>query len=98
MRGAQKDLKHTARREFSLFIGLLFFGLVLMPVAIYALGQRVFGDYGGNGYAAFFGTLSGKIRSGDPVAWFLILSPYLAVQTLRLAAFGWRLTARRQPQ
>jgi hypothetical protein len=38
----------------------------------------------------FFGNLSGKIRSGDAVAWFLVLSPWLAWQVLRLAALGWR--------
>ena len=85
-----KTLKQKALKEAALFFGLLFLGFVLMPVAIYIVGQQVFGNYGGYGYADFFGTLSGKIRSGEPVAWFLVLSPYLAWQTLRLTVFGWR--------
>ncbi len=73
-----------------LFVGLLFFGFVLMPVIIWFVGKAVFGAYGGAGYTEFFGTLSGKIRSGDGVAWFLVLSPWLTWQILRLVAYGWR--------
>lgn len=69
---------------------LLFFGLVLLPIAIWFVGKTVFGTYGGAGYADFFGTLSGKIRNGDLVAWFLVLSPYLVWQCVRLMVFGWR--------
>jgi hypothetical protein len=71
---------------------LLFLGFVLMPIAIYVVGRDLFGEYGGAGYGEFFNMLSGKIRSGDRVAWFLVLSPYLAWQTLRLTRFGWRCT------
>ena len=63
-----KTLKQIALKEAALFFGLLFFGFVLMPIAIYLVGQEIFGDYGGYGYADFFGNLSGKIRSGEPVA------------------------------
>lgn len=72
--------------------GLLFFGLVLMPIGIFVIGQEIFGAYGGHGYGDFFGTLSAKLRSGDLVAWFLVSSPYLAWQVLRLMAFAWRRT------
>ena len=89
-----KSLKQIAQKEAALFFGLLFCGFVLMPIAIYVVGQEVFGDYGGYGYADFFGTLSAKIRSGEPVAWFLILSPYLAWQILRLTLLGWRSASR----
>lgn len=69
---------------------LMFFGLVLLPIAIWFVGKSVFGAYGGAGYADFFGVLTSKIRNGDLVAWFLILSPYLVWQCLRLMALGWR--------
>ena len=46
------------------------------------------------GFAEFYGTLSGKIRSGDLVAWFLVLSPWLAWQVVRLALLGWRAAAK----
>ena len=38
----------------------------------------------------FFGTLSMKIRGGDRIAWFFVLSPYLVWQLLRLTLFAWR--------
>ena len=86
-------LARIVRKEAGLFVGFLFLGLVVMPVAIYLVGQSIFGDYGGHGYGQFFADLSGRIRSGDRVAWFLVLSPYLGWQTLRLMRFGWRLAS-----
>ena len=91
-----KTLKQIALKEAALFFGLLFLGFVLMPIAIYLVGQDVFGDYSGYGYADFFGNLSAKIRAGELVAWFLVLSPYLAWQTLRLTILGWRSASRPQ--
>jgi len=78
------------KKEGALLATLLFVGIVLLPIAVWFVGKAVFGAYGGAGYADFFGTLSGKIRSGDLVAWFLVLSPYLAWQCGRLMALGWR--------
>ena len=78
------------KKEAALFAGLLFVGLVFLPICIWFLGNAVFGTYAGAGYWDFFGMLSGKIRSGNPVAWFLILSPWLVWQCVRLIAFGWR--------
>lgn len=77
-------------KEAALFAGFLFCGLVVLPIVIWFVGKAVFGAYGGTGFADFFGTLSGKIRSGDLVAWFLVLSPWLVWQILRLAVVGWR--------
>lgn len=87
-------LKKAARKESLLLLWLVFFGLVLMPIAIFWIGQSLFGAYGGQGYGDFFGTLSLKIRTGDRVAWFLVLSPYLVWQCLRLTAFAWRLSGK----
>ena len=86
-------MKNTVRREVALLFVLLFVGLVLVPFGIYVVGREVFGDYGGHGYGDFFGTLSGKIRNRDAVAWFLVLSSYLAWQFVRLTAFAWRLAS-----
>ena len=89
-------LVKTARKETSLLVAFLFLGLIVMPVEIYLVGQSIFGEYGGQGYGQFFGELSGRIRSGDGVAWFLVLSPYLGWQSLRLMLFGWRLASSRK--
>lgn len=87
-------IRQLATKEIALFTGLLFLGLVIMPILIYFVGQSVFGTYVGLGYGDFFGTLAGKVRSGDIVAWFLILSPYLGWQCLRLMVFAWRVSGR----
>ena len=90
----QKSLRKRVTSEAGLFFGLLFVGIVLVPIAIYYVGGAVFGEYGGSGYSEFFGTLSEKIRGGDRVSWFLVLSPYLGLQSVRLMIWGWQKTAR----
>jgi len=91
---AQKSIRQRITAEAGLLFGLLFVGIVLVPIAIFLVGDAVFGEYGGKGYNYFFGTLSGKIRDGDQVAWFLVLSPYLTIFVFRLMAWGWRQTAQ----
>ncbi len=81
--------KKLAFKEFTVFVSLLFVGFVLMPIVIYWIGQNIFGNYGGNGYGDFFGTLSAKIRNGEIVAWLFVLSPYLAWQSFRLTRLAW---------
>ena len=83
-------LRQRITRETALFVTLFFAGFVLLPVAIWLVGDALFGDYGGAGYQGFFSLLSAKIRDGDGVAWFLVLSPYLGVSVLRLVRFAWR--------
>lgn len=73
-----------AKREFVLFAACLAFGLLLLPAAIYLVGQAIFGDYGGDGIGQFYGGLASRIRDGDLVVWFLVLSPYLFLQILRI--------------
>ena len=79
------------RREAVLFAGLLIAGAVLLPAAVFLVGKSVFGAYGGDGLADFYATVNGKLAAADWVAWFLVLSPYLAVQCLRLMAKLWRI-------
>ena len=74
--------------------GFLFLGIAVLPIAVYVVGQAIFGDYGGQSYWQFFGDLGRRIRAGQGAAWFLVLSPYLGWQTLRLIALGWRRTGK----
>lgn len=87
-------LSRVVRKEGAVFAVFLFFGLIVLPVLIWFVGKAVFGAYGGAGFAEFYGTLSGKIRSGDLVAWFLVLSPWLAWQVMRLTVVGWRAASK----
>jgi hypothetical protein len=86
------SLKTSVLREAALLLGLLLVGLVVVPFSIYLIGPRLLGEFGGHGFADFFGSLSARIRAGEASAWFLVLSPYLIVQALRLTWFGWRST------
>lgn len=90
MSTAPSSLRRRITRETALFVGLFFAGFVLLPIAVWLVGNTVFGDYGGAGYKGFFSLLSGKIREWDAVAWFFVLSPYLGVSLVRVAAWGWR--------
>ncbi len=80
--------------EAAYLFGLLFIGIVVLPIAVYQVGQFVFGGYDGAGYGDFYRTIAGKIRDGNLVAWFLVLSPYMVVQCLRLTVKSWRFSAR----
>jgi hypothetical protein len=79
-------VKRTIVHELALFAGLLSFGFLLLPLAIYAVGGIVFGSYA-DGYGAFFGALTARLFGGVASAWFLVLSPYLLIQTVRLGVF-----------
>lgn len=91
---SKKTLRQRVTTETGLFVGLLFIGFVVMPVAIYFVGSAIFGAYGGTGYGDFFGALSTRIREGDQAAWFLVLSPYLVILVFRLMAWGWGRSAQ----
>ena len=93
MAAQQSPLKRIAIRESSLFAGCLLIGMLLLPIAIFAVGKTVFGAYGGDGYLEFFTRLTMKVFAFHGDAWFLVLSPYLALQTARLTLRGWRKTA-----
>lgn len=88
------SMRQKITREIALFIGLLFVGIVLLPIAVWLIGDAVFGDHAGSGYTGFFSPLSAKIREGNAVAWFFVLSPYLAFSVVRLAVWGWRQTGK----
>ncbi len=89
----KQALRRIATREIGLLTALLLLGLVVLPIAIYKVGQLVFGAYAGHGFADFYGDISSRLRSGDFYAWFLMLSPWLGVQALRLMAYAWRKSA-----
>ncbi len=85
-----ENWKMTARKESLLFLWLLLTGIFILPGTIYLIGHTLFGEYGGTGFSAFYGTLQSELRAGEPSVWFLILSPYIVWQLLRLTfrAFG----------
>lgn len=74
------------KKELVLASGLVGGGLVLLPVAVYWVGQRVVGDY--ESEAGLWGLLTDlwtDFFSLNLGAWLLVLSPYATIQLVRLA-------------
>lgn len=93
-----ESMKKIATKESALFLCLLFFGLLFLPFAVYMVGKSVFGEYGGTGFSAFYGTLHRAMWDGDPAVLFLMLSPYVIWQLARLTIWGFRQTWRQRQQ
>ena len=85
----------TIQRELLLLLILLPTGLLLLPAAIYLVGSAIFGAFGGDGFGGFLGMLMAELRSGEPAVWFLVLSPYIVWQLLRLTFGAVRAAANR---
>jgi hypothetical protein len=83
-------MQNRLAKEATWLAVLLVAGLVILPVSIYLVGQAVFGEYGAGGLGDFYVHLLGKFMSGEPVVWFLLLSPYLLWQLCRLTIWGFR--------
>lgn len=87
--------KNTLRREALLCLVCLLFGLLILPLLVFVVGQTIFGEFAGGGLGVFYTGIHSMLRSGNVVVWFLVLSPYLILQTLRLTVGLFRI-ARRQ--
>lgn len=85
-----QSFKKALIKESRLLVFLLFAGILLLPIAIYLVGQAVFGEYSGAGFSGFYMQLHHDIRDGLPVVWYLILSPYIIWQLFRLTVWGFR--------
>ncbi len=82
--------RHPVTREVLLFLALAIAGIVLLPLAVFFVGDAVFGSYGGDGFGEFLESLLAKLGRADRFAWLLVLSPYIILQLLRIMALGWR--------
>ena len=83
-------MRNRIAREAAWLAGLLFVGLVILPISIYVVGRLIFGEYGGGGLGDFYAGLLGEFLRGEPAVWFLLLSPYLLWQLGRLTFLGFR--------
>ncbi len=90
----KNPIKQRALNELALALSLVFAGMVLLPLAIYFTGQSIFGEYSGAGFSEFYRRLSGEVREGRPVVWFLVLSPYLILMLLRFTFWAFRKAGR----
>ena len=86
----RNSFKRTLRRESVTLLLLLFVGIFLLPLAIYLVGAEIFGEYISGGFGSFYRDIHSDLREGQPVVIFLLLSPYLVWQLLRLSFYVFR--------
>lgn len=71
------------RREFDFAALGLAFGLLVMPFLIYLAGLLTLDAYEG-GLLSFLGSMLGDFFTAKPLAWLLVLGPYLLFTAVRL--------------
>jgi hypothetical protein len=87
---ARPSLKDRVLKEIAVLGALLLAGLLVLPILIYLVGQSVFGQYGGAGFSDFYVRLHLDLRSGEPAAIFLMLSPCILWLLLRSSLWLFR--------
>lgn len=92
------EAKNRLLKELALLAILGCIGLAVLPLCIYLVGEAVFGEYGNGGFSGFFAALHRELRQGEPAVWFLLLSPYLLWQLVRLTLWAARRLGRRDGQ
>jgi hypothetical protein len=85
-------------RETWIAATLLAFGVLALPPAIYLVGQQVFGPYDAEGgLTSLVDRVWLDLAQGEPVAWLLVLSPYVVVQLGRASLTLFRGRRTREP-
>lgn len=77
------------RREIRIAAVLLGFGLLVLPFAVYVVGQRLLGEYSA-GAMALAERIWLDLLAFELPAWILVLSPYVIVQLVRSVRRLWR--------
>jgi hypothetical protein len=76
---------HAFKFELVLALTLVSAGMVVLPLAIFWVGQFVVGEFEGGGAVELLGGIWMELGRGSIAAWALVLSPYLVIQLMRLA-------------
>jgi hypothetical protein len=81
----------TWRREITIAAATLAFGLLVLPFAIYLVGQRLIGEYAEDAGAMDLAeSIWIDLLALRVPTWALVLSPYLLVQFIRWVRRVWR--------
>ena len=85
----------TLKKELLIFAVLLLFGLIVLPVCVYVVGQNLIGQYSPDaGVSGLLTAIWNDLAGFAPAAWILVLSPWLVIQLLRLGVRLWRRPVR----
>ena len=79
----QPIVSSRGRRELTILVILLAFGLFLVPLLIWAVGRGVLGPFADGGPFALLVDFFNGLRTGSFVYWAVALGPYLMVMVLR---------------
>ena len=71
------------RRELTILVVLLAFGLFVVPLLIWAVGRGVLGPFADGGPFALLVDFFNGLRTGSLVYWAVAFGPYLMVMVLR---------------
>jgi hypothetical protein len=71
------------RRELMILVVLLAFGLFIVPLLIYVVGNGVLGPYANGSPFALLVDFFAGLRSGSLVYWAVVVGPYVFVMLLR---------------
>jgi hypothetical protein len=81
----------TWKRELTIAAAALGFGLFVLPVLIYFVGQQLIGEYSAeSGVLALYEHIWTDFLSLRATAWILVLGAYVIVQLIRCVRRVWR--------
>jgi hypothetical protein len=80
----------TWKRELTIAAVALGFGLFILPVLIYFVGQRLIGEYGEAGLLGLYEHIWTDFLSLRATGWILVLGAYVIVQLIRCVRRVWR--------
>ena len=76
-------IKFSIGRELLVVAVTLLLSVALLPGAIYLVGARLFGPYGGHGLQGIYRATLGDLFKFDWPAWIIVVGPTVAVLVLR---------------
>jgi hypothetical protein len=77
------DLRASLRRELTLLVGAVAFGVLVVPPLLWLVGERALGPYPGGGVGAIVANFFRGLVTGSWGFWVVALAPYLFITILR---------------
>ena len=77
------------KRELTIASALLAGGLFVVPLGVYLVGQRLFGEYADGDVLTLAERIWGDFLTLRPATWVLVSGPYVTVLLLRAIRRLW---------